>query len=213
VVHANNSYVVVGYYGTIVTSSDAVNWTVQFTDTPHALLSVTAGNGLFVATGQGGTILTSGNGIDWNPRASGTSLELSSATFANGQFLVAGASGLLTSSDGMNWIRRNLRTNLRVRGVAYLNGTYWLVGDNGAILESGAALPLRLSGQWQADPRSFELRSTGGRLDETYRLQVCTSVGSDWSDLAILTNSSTGMYFLDRDAGLRSSCFYRLASP
>jgi hypothetical protein len=58
VTYGNGLFVAVGTGGTILTSPDGVNWTVQASGGNH-LHSVTYGNGTFVAVGEGGTILTS----------------------------------------------------------------------------------------------------------------------------------------------------------
>jgi hypothetical protein len=59
VAYGDGLFVAVGNDGTILTSPDGVNWTVQTSGTDHSLHGVTYGNGLFVAVGDNGTILTS----------------------------------------------------------------------------------------------------------------------------------------------------------
>ncbi len=217
VAYVNGLYVVVGYYGTILTSPDAITWTAQYTDAPGSLFRVAGGNGLFVAAGQAGTILTSRNGIDWTSSMTETLVDLYGLAFGSEGFLAAGGNVLLSSTDGVNWTRHNPVTNrglLALLAVEYLNGNYWLAGDTGTILESGTAMAPRLFGQWDAQLGTFELSSTGGKLDVVYRLQNCTNMaGGTWSDLRAFTNSPAGMSFIDRGASLRSKCFYRLTSP
>lgn len=72
VTYGNNTFVAVGYYGNIVTSSNASNWTSRDFDTSASLQGVTYGNNIFVTVGNLGTILTSSDGTTWTSRTSGT---------------------------------------------------------------------------------------------------------------------------------------------
>jgi hypothetical protein len=51
VTYGNELFVAVGKDGTILTSPDGVNWTVQTSPTSNTLYGVTYGDGLFVAVG------------------------------------------------------------------------------------------------------------------------------------------------------------------
>jgi hypothetical protein len=178
---------------------------------------------VFVATGDAGTILT-GDGPNWVSQVTDPSMTLAGVTFGSGGFLIVGRRGnplegplgnvTLVSTNGVNWVHPHPpRTSTRLHAAAYLNGAYWLVGENGTILESGAAVTLRLAGRWQSTNGTFELRSVGGQPAEVYRLQMRGDLGSSWTNLVTLTNGPAGMYFLDQQAHLRSSGFYRLVSP
>src|SRR5208283_3079027 len=57
-VAAGNNSIPVGYFGTILTSTDGITWTSRTSGTNPPLYVVTYGNGTFVAAGLG-TILTS----------------------------------------------------------------------------------------------------------------------------------------------------------
>ncbi|WP_207641575.1 WD40/YVTN/BNR-like repeat-containing protein [Syntrophomonas palmitatica] len=70
--YGNGKYVAVGQYGTIMTSLDGINWTLQFSGTSIYLTGVAFGAGLFVAVGMLGTILTSADGENWTRQDSGT---------------------------------------------------------------------------------------------------------------------------------------------
>ena len=59
VTYGNNTFVAVGAYGTILTSTDGVSWTQRTSPTSNHLRAVTYGNNTFVAVGDYGTILTS----------------------------------------------------------------------------------------------------------------------------------------------------------
>ena len=95
-------FVVVGYGGIILTSSDGVTWTSRTSGFSSELYSVTYSEslGLFIAVGSSGTILTSSNGVNWISKTSGVTTILRSATYSKnlGLFVVVGAGGTILHS-------------------------------------------------------------------------------------------------------------------
>ncbi len=69
--YGNNTFVVVGYSGTVVTSQDdGATWQVQASVTTNNLRSVAFGNGTFVAAGGiNNDVITSPDGINWTLHA------------------------------------------------------------------------------------------------------------------------------------------------
>ena len=59
-------FVAVGYSGTILTSTDAENWSSVNSGTTNPLYEVEYGNGYFITTGYEGTLLASTDGNNWN---------------------------------------------------------------------------------------------------------------------------------------------------
>jgi hypothetical protein len=59
VTYGNNTFVVVGHPGTILTSADGAIWTLRTSGTSNALRGATNGNNTFIVVGDGGTILQS----------------------------------------------------------------------------------------------------------------------------------------------------------
>src|SRR5262245_4918517 len=55
----NGTFVLVGDAGTLLTSSDGLNWTNRESGTTNALLGATFGDGRFIVVGTNGTIITS----------------------------------------------------------------------------------------------------------------------------------------------------------
>lgn len=152
--YGNNTFIAVGLFSTIVTSSDQPDYLSWQSSTsgvdPHHLNGITYGNGTFVAVGVLGTILTSTtNGASWDLRDSGTSHYLQGAAYGNGTFVVVGGSGtILTSPTGETWTNI-LGPNDYLMGVTYGNGVFVAVGASGTILTStdnGAHWNLRYSG-------------------------------------------------------------------
>ncbi|HWD92316.1 MAG TPA: hypothetical protein VG938_08205 [Verrucomicrobiae bacterium] len=111
VIYANGEFLAVGNTGTIVTSTNAVDWTVQSSGATNDLYAVAFGNGRFVACGVNGQVVVSTNGSDWEAETNG-SIDLSWVTFGNGLFMVAGPGVTVNvSSDGETWTNIGLPVN------------------------------------------------------------------------------------------------------
>ena len=95
-------FISVGNNGTILTSSDGINWTSRTSGVSKDLNSITYSEslGLFVVVGENGTILTSSDGINWTSRTSGVSTWLYSVTYSEslGLFVVVGENGTILIS-------------------------------------------------------------------------------------------------------------------
>jgi len=119
--HAGGAFVAVGDGGTIVSSTDGINWTPQISNSSNNLNGVTYG-GIYVAVGDSGTILTSGNGGTWTPvSASGISTfnKLRQvASFGSLYVAVGDAGTIVTSKDGANWYTQTLSGAPDLVGVA-----------------------------------------------------------------------------------------------
>lgn len=138
-------FLAVGIGGRIVSSPDAVNWSLAATlptaAAPTTALRGIAHNGsLWVAVGDGGVIFTSPDTVVWTPRTSPTTQTLLWATYANNQFLACGNSGtLLVSPDGINWSLRPPLTPVVTQQLTSITGrlgAYVAVGQTGTILTS-----------------------------------------------------------------------------
>ncbi|WP_260989904.1 S-layer homology domain-containing protein [Paenibacillus xylanexedens] len=137
VTYGNGMYVAVGTNGTVLTSSDGLNWMTRTVGTAIQLNGVAYSNGTYVAVGQGGKILTSSDGVSWIIRDSGTTNELRTVNYINGSYFAVGANGtILTSSDGVNWTSQASGTTQFIFAVNYFNGMYIAVGSVGTILTS-----------------------------------------------------------------------------
>lgn len=137
----NGLLVAVGDRGTIVSSPDATNWTVQPLRADVSLLGVSYGDGLFVAVGQGGTILTSPDGSTWTLQQSGHASELVSVAYGNGRFVAVGADELdnpmvLASSDGTAWDRQYFPATFEITDITYGGGLFVAVGSGDYIWTS-----------------------------------------------------------------------------
>ncbi len=125
-----NTFVAVGNLGTILTSTDATNWTTRASGTPNQLSGVNYGDGIIVAVGKGGVIVTSPDGTTWTSRNSGTTKDVELIQYINGAFVALTSAGtLLSSPNGTPWNSRNSATAQQINGLAYANGIYVGVGS------------------------------------------------------------------------------------
>ncbi len=107
VTFGNNTYVIVGANGLILSSTNATEWTQRSSGTETNLYAVIYGDGTFVATGNGRVVLTSSNGIDWTKTTPENVGSAGSLAFGNGLFISVGSGGnISTSPDGISWTKR-----------------------------------------------------------------------------------------------------------
>jgi hypothetical protein len=160
VTYGNGQYVAVGPRS-IVTSSDATNWSWIAPPTAALLSTVAFGGGLFVAAGDGGTILTSSNGTNWAKRYEQAGLFGAGLAYGNGRFLAAFASSgaLLTSTDGLSWVQ-STNIGFGFRGVAFGNGVF--VALNVSSTSLGAPLGVLVS----TNGLAWEIATTAQQLFE-----------------------------------------------
>jgi photosystem II stability/assembly factor-like uncharacterized protein len=102
-----SKYVAVGEKGTIVTSTDGINWKINDNSKQYYLVDVSSNGKADVATGTEGTIMTSTNGKDWSKCDSGMKQTIRSIN-NNGKMFVAlayenGKPFIIISEDGTNW--------------------------------------------------------------------------------------------------------------
>ena len=119
----NGRYVAVGEGGSIVTSSNAIDWTSVALGHRYTLLGLAAGNGIFAALVQesvGVFTITSFDGLSWTAHAIPQSSFMRAISFEQGHFHAWGVDGGLVrrfeSIDGANW-SSSLATDWGVPGV------------------------------------------------------------------------------------------------
>jgi hypothetical protein len=87
-----SAYVAVGASGTVLTSTDGVNWTVQTLPGGGNLNAVTFGL-QFIAVGAGGRIFTSADGVVWVLSPPATSQNLYAVAHGSLDYSAVGAGG------------------------------------------------------------------------------------------------------------------------
>ena len=135
-VWGNNQFVAVGPAGSVLTSSDGSNWTIQSAGTASDLSDIAWNGSRFVAVGEG-AIITSADGITWSAQSSGS---IYSATYSitwNGSLFVAvGYNTILTSPDGVAWTRRTITSSGWLRHVTWGGSQFVIYEYPGNILTS-----------------------------------------------------------------------------
>jgi hypothetical protein len=130
----NGTFVAVGANGTVIRSTNGLNWSKRLSNTSSDLVDVTYGGGLWVAVGSGGKIITSSDASAFSLRNSGTEVILNSVIFDGSNYVVVGANGIiLTSTNGVNWDMTGTDEALDLYSVAYGNGRYVVTGANGIV--------------------------------------------------------------------------------
>src|SRR6185369_2426023 len=110
VAFGNGTFVAVDNRSEIITSPNAVDWTLRRVGDIGPSYSVAYGNSRFVTVGEEGVVFTSPDGVLWTQQVTDVTLGLYSITFANGLFVVVGEGGIiLTSVDGVEW-KKHLAT-------------------------------------------------------------------------------------------------------
>lgn len=141
VTYGGGTWIGVGWSGTVVTSTDGMNWTLQNSGIvdPDRPMDVAYGNGAFVMTGAGFTaenfemlVFTSvDGGATWTKTlTTSAAIWLNGIGFSDSQFVIAGdLDTILTSSDGFNWTPRSSGViTTENNEVAFGDGTYVAVG-------------------------------------------------------------------------------------
>jgi hypothetical protein len=146
VIYAAGKFVAVGAGGTVLRSSDGLNWEERLSNTSSQLFDITYGNGLWVAVGANGRIITSTNTSVFYVADSRTDIELHGVAFGGGRFVAVGRdAAVLTSSDGKNWAGTGLDPALDLWSIAYGNGRFVAVGTNGFTQTSTNAIDWEFS--------------------------------------------------------------------
>ena len=111
----NGVRVAVGKRGTVITSTDGIEWRTSQTGADYWLRDVVWANGLFVAVGGEsgeelspglGVVLTSSDGVSWFEQYRAQGLTLAAVAWTGSRFVAVGnGRGVLVSADGISWSR------------------------------------------------------------------------------------------------------------
>jgi hypothetical protein len=182
-------YITVGYRGTVMTSVNGVDWSLEFVPpsvSNATFLGIGGTTNLLIAVGDHGRMIVSPNsftnlvqtnldgtlitnsvstlGIIWHSIAPLATNDLQGVAATGNQFVLTGDLGIvLTSSDGTNWIRRTTLTASFLTGVAAFPGGLVAVGSGGTLLTSADGI------NWTNTPTMttnwlYRVRYVGGRL-------------------------------------------------
>jgi len=140
----NGVRVAVGEQGTVIASTDGIEWRTSQTGADYWLSDVVWANGLFVAVGgEGGpefspgtgVVLTSVDGFDWVERYSTTGLTMTSVVWTGSRFVAVGIGhGVLLSSDGLSWSKQESQVPDYVVPLAWNGSLLVALGRDGYFL-------------------------------------------------------------------------------
>src|SRR5438105_7648239 len=131
--------VVVGLFGTVLTSPDGINYTAQASNAYDTLAAVTWMGTQFVAAGLGGSILTSPDGVGWTARKAGPSWEaLQGIAWSGTRLAVTSASAgtIYTSIDGIAWTANAAASPQALLDITWSGGQFVAVGYGGTVVTS-----------------------------------------------------------------------------
>jgi hypothetical protein len=142
VTYGGGQFVAVGDGGTIISSPDGSNWSVQSFDVFPDLSGVAYADGEYAAVGTGGVILVSSNAASWTqmPSVTGNSLhgiagDSNWRTDGMPQFITVGDSGTaLQCSNGTNWSALSSHTTNALFSTSFVPTEYIAVGNAGTVL-------------------------------------------------------------------------------
>jgi hypothetical protein len=198
VIFAGDRFVATGDAGTILTSTNAVNWSRQTTPTFDSIDAIAYGNGIYVAVGANGVNLTSPDGTNWSSHPSFTTNSLTAIAFGSTKFVAVDASypyigSIWISNDGSHWALVNSQTFQSFHGVTYADGKFVAVAgiDGGDIA-------------WSSDGTNWTRAGYGGlQLNSvTYAYGTFVSVGANYySGLATVATSANGVNWTNQYSG------------
>jgi hypothetical protein len=127
IVTGNGVFVSVSPAGTLLTSTDGLEWAALTITPPATFVRVRHLGDQFVAVGLAGAIATSTDGWNWVRRQSGVMVDLVDLATDGSSLVVVGDGGtILHSDDGAVWSRVSTTATLDLLAVAWGNGR-WLV--------------------------------------------------------------------------------------
>jgi hypothetical protein len=197
---------------------DPMGWRLRTGFANEYLFGVAYGNGRFVTVGQEGPPLVSTNaGRNWegffvdpnNPSWMGNYFVGYGIAYGDGTFVIfRGRESIFTSTNGSDWVIRPVLTN-DVRAGAFGKGTFVAVGSAG-VFQSDSIAPNLIARQVSlSQPLEILFLAETGR---SYRVEVSSNL-TQWTEVLHLTNSQSGVQYLDWSITNSPQLFYRALTP
>ena len=118
----------------IMTSPDAITWTLRTPSAGNTWKTVAFGNGVFVVLSFSGVSMTSPDGINWTTQSC-VNRSWRSVTFGNGIFVAVAQSGtgdrVMSSTDGLTWFARTTPQDNVWSDVTFGNNLFVAVAQDG----------------------------------------------------------------------------------
>ncbi|MBD2751600.1 T9SS type A sorting domain-containing protein [Spirosoma validum] len=142
ITYGNGQFVAVGYYGTVLTSPNAITWTKRYLGLIETMQGVVYANNQFITVGT--SIRRSTDGTVWQAtNAPDGQSNLTSAAYGNGRYVVIGNSysstssaQVLISTDGVTFNRTEFPTYPTPSDVVFGQNLFVSVDYYGNILSS-----------------------------------------------------------------------------
>lgn len=132
--HNEHISIIVGHYGKVIKSTDAISWTSTQSFNLSDLESVAWGDSQFVAVGSNCNIISSHDATRWIQRSM---TGLRNIKWCNNQFVAVGQNGIiLTSTDGITWNNQVQPEGAFLYDVCWGGSKYVATGTDGLILAS-----------------------------------------------------------------------------
>ena len=136
-VYGKNQFVTGGKNGVIITSPDAVSWSLQNSGTLQTIRSIVYGNDRFLATTDSGMLLSSPDGVVWSNNSTDTLQTFRKVIFGNSIFLSSDYDGNLSRSvDGIVWTSCDIDPKWYINKVFYINDKFIAIDNTDSILTS-----------------------------------------------------------------------------
>jgi hypothetical protein len=143
VIHAEGRYVAGAVDGTVLTSSDGVDWGAVVLDAEPDLnlrnwmRGVAYGDGRWILAGDRGSIWHSPDAQTWARLTFGDSTGFQDVHHDDGLWVLVGNAGdVRTSPNGIDWTKRVSGTTARIRTVHHAEGIWVTAGHAGEVLTS-----------------------------------------------------------------------------
>jgi hypothetical protein len=175
----NGVTVAVGRNGTVITSTDSIEWRTSHTGAGYSLSDVVWGNGLFVAVGGQvgfeaspglGVILTSSDGFNWIERHREDYLTLEAVIWTGTRFVAVGIGDrALLSDDGLAWSENQFEDTEFMLDLAWNGSLMVAIGRDGYWLGSPTFFTSENGDEWQQSPFNRDyapsaIAASGGRF-------------------------------------------------
>ena len=175
----NGVTVAVGGGGTVITSTDGIEWRTNHTGAGYRLSDVVWGDGIFVAVGGEvgfefspglGVILTSSDGLNWRERHREDYLTLEAVVWTGTQFVAVGIGDrILLSSDGLVWSEVQLEESESIWDLAWNETVIVAIGRDSFFGGTPSFFTSEDGEEWQEFPfgRDYapsSIAASGGRF-------------------------------------------------
>lgn len=224
ITQVGGTFYAVGDAGTIISSADAINWTMHNSPpvTANNLNGVTYGGGIFVAVGNNGTLLTSGDGNTWavptpiSPNTlpitpaipSGINLKsvVSFASIYGDIYVAVGDGGTIVTrttnnfNNNLNWTAQTLPGAPNLVGITVEARAVETNGNWGTIPAADPKLGFISSAQFMA------IDSNGNAYTSINGYDWSTAIPTGATGVSALTSSGFG-YVVTGNSGVSATAF------